>query len=336
MLLLALMLPFMGCQSKQSQNYKTIKVGVCLYKQDDAFIQIQLKNIEKHFKKIEQKKNVKISTSVSYAMGNQSIQNDAIDKLINQGVDVLCINLVDRTAAATVIYKAKNADIPIIFFNREPVKEDLNIWDKLYYVGADDRESGIMQGQIAVEYCRKNFQKVDKNKDGKIQYVMLEGEPSHQDTLIRTEYSIRTMTEQGYSVEKLTSSTANWQRSQAYTQMCLWIDQYRDSIELVMCNNDEMALGAMEAYEENGEKNLPMIIGVDGTEDAIKAVERHQMTGTVYNDSDGQTEAIDYLSYALVTKDSVGNSAELLKNKFIYLPYEKITQDNYQQFAKEK
>ncbi len=335
-LILALLAVCFGCgeNSKTKPKYQSIKVGICLYRQDDTFLQVQLDAIQKDLRKIEKEKSIKITPMVSYAMSNQSIQNDAIDRLIKQKVDVLCINLVDRTAASTVIYKAKSADIPLVFFNREPVKEDLNLWNKIYYVGGIDSESGVIQGKIVLEECKRDFSSVDQNGDGKIQYVMLEGEQGHQDALIRTEYSIRTITEMGYSVEKIGSGIANWQRSQAYTQMLSWLDHYPDTIELVMCNNDEMALGAVEACRERGLTKWPLIVGVDGISDAIESIEEGKMTGTAYNDGPGQAQAVSYLIYALSTHESIGNSTDLLRDRFIYLPYQQITRDNYAKFLK--
>ena len=122
--------------------------------------------------------------------------------MIDAGCDVLCVNLVDRTAPYRIIRMARNENIPVIFFNREPVKEDLMQWDKLYYVGCDAEQSGIMQGEIAAEYINSHPE-VDKNEDGKIQYVLLEGEAGHQDAISRTEYSVKTLMKNDVSLEKL-------------------------------------------------------------------------------------------------------------------------------------
>ena len=69
------------------------------------------------------------------AAGSQSTQNDQVDRFLDQGYDILCVNIVDRTAAAVIIDKAQTAGVPVIFFNREPVMEDLNRWERAYYVG---------------------------------------------------------------------------------------------------------------------------------------------------------------------------------------------------------
>ena len=122
--------------------------------------------------------------------------------MIDAGCDVLCVNLVDRTAPSRIIRMAKQEDIPVLFFNREPVKEDLMQWDRLYYVGGDAKQSGTMQGEIAAEVIRAD-PAVDRNADGKIQYVLLEGETGHQDAIIRTDSVVKTLQEQGITLEKL-------------------------------------------------------------------------------------------------------------------------------------
>ena len=103
---------------------------------------------------------------------------------------------------------ARNEDIPVIFFNREPVREDLMQWEKLYYVGCDAEQSVIMQGEIAAEYINSHSE-VDKNKDGKIQYVLLEGEAGHQDAISRTEYSVKTSFHSRWIISSIPDLTCN-------------------------------------------------------------------------------------------------------------------------------
>ncbi len=214
-----------GCSQRTTEEIKKvpeIKIGLTAYRRDDTFINMIISNIQEEGKEAEQQKNMKVTMNIMDAKGSQTMQNEHIDKLIEQGCDVLCVNLVDRTVAATVIDKAKTANIPVIFFNREPVKEDLERWNKVYYVGAEASESGKLQGQIVVEQYYKN-NTIDKNGDGKLQYVVLEGEQGHQDALLRTEYAIKTITEAGIQMDKLAGDTANWLRSQAETKMNQWL-----------------------------------------------------------------------------------------------------------------
>ena len=167
-----------GCSGKSDQTEKTLRVGVITYTQDDPFINGLTDELKAQLKAMENKER-RIIVSTKSGNDDQQEQNEKVEEMIDAGCDVLCINLVDRTAPSRIIRMARNEDIPVIFFNREPVREDLMQWEKLYYVGCDAEQSGIMQGEIAAEYINSHPE-VDKNKDGKIQYVLLEGEAGHQ------------------------------------------------------------------------------------------------------------------------------------------------------------
>lgn len=147
------------------------------------------------------------------------------------------------------------------------MEEDLQRWEKAYYVGPRGEQSGIFQGQIVWEQWQEDRERVDRNGDGVLQYVMLEGEPSHQDALLRTEYSIKTLTNAGVLVEKLASDTANWNRGQAAAKMSQWHQEFGSQIEAVFANNDDMALGAIDVLLEAGvaPEEMPVIVGVDAT-----------------------------------------------------------------------
>ena len=155
-------------------------------------------------------------------------------------------------------------------------------WEKLYYVGAKAKQSGVMQGELAAELIHSD-RRVNRNRDGKIQYVVLEGEPGHQDSIIRTENAVDTLKNKGIELEKLSYGIANWNRAQAQNRMLLLISQYQSKIELVLANNDDMALGAIDAYKKlnYSESALPVFFGVDGTDVGLQAVLDSEMSGTV-------------------------------------------------------
>lgn len=177
---------------------------------------------------------------------------------------MLCVNLVDRTNAAPIIDKAMEADIPIVFFNREPVPEDMEKWDRLCYVGSDARQSAELEAQIILDLWEREPQALDRNGDGVIQYIMMEGERRHQDTVIRTEGTIQALRDGGLELERLDSGIANWDRTQAQALMAGYLDQYGGQVELVICNNDDMALGVADAVEE-ANLDFHNIVGIDGT-----------------------------------------------------------------------
>lgn len=276
----------------------------------------------------------KISVTVQDAAGSQKIQNDQVKRLIKEGCNVLCVNLADRTNPSEIIEAAKESDIPIIFFNREPVAEDLNQWEKLYYVGAKAKQSGVMQGELAADLIWER-KTVDRNKDGKIQYVVLEGEMGNQDAIVRTESAVDSLKEKGVELEKLSYEIANWNRAQAQNRMTQMINQYNNQIELVLANNDDMALGAIDAYEKLGytETDIPAFLGIDGTDEGLEAVLEEKMAATVYNDKEAQANAMAQLARQLVTGEKM-KKVEFENQRYIYLPYEKVTKDNVQDFLK--
>ncbi len=153
----------------------SLRIGVLLYRGDDTFIGTLRNSMEQAAKEYEKETGVRVTLDVRDAKRNQLTQNSQAERMIDLGCDVLCVNMVDRSAASGVIDQAMESDIPIVFFNREPVAEDMNRWEKLYYVGADAKESAVLEGQILVDAYQKNPSTLDRNGDGVVSYVLLEG-----------------------------------------------------------------------------------------------------------------------------------------------------------------
>lgn len=317
-----------GNSGDEQEELKNLKIGVAVYDQYDVFVDELMGALSVYAEELEDQYDITVTLVVQNSGGNQMTQNDQMDYFIDRSCDIVCINLVDRTDASAIIERGKSADIPIIFFNRELVEEDLERWDKLYYVGAEAFESGIIQGELLVKKLEEDFASVDHNGDGVIQYVMLEGQAGHQDTIVRTMYAINTVTDAGYEVEKLSDEIANWNRDQGKTKMDQWIQEFGQQIEVVFSNNDAMALGAVDALKENGyyaDEDLmpPVVLGIDGVKDGIKAVEDGYFLGTVLNDSQGQAMAILELAYSIASGNELSSDFTLLDGKYIRLPYKK-------------
>ncbi len=326
----------MGCNSGiQDEERKSIKIGVTLYNQYDTYVSQMMAHFNDYAADKEEKTGIAINIEVYNASDSQSTQNDQVKEMLSDGCDVICVNLVDRTEPTTIIDMAEKQNVPVIFFNRELVEEDLERWEQLYYVGAKAFESGIMEGEIAAETFRENPE-VDKNGDGIFQYIVLEGEAGHQDAIVRTEYSVSTLIENGVEVEKLGYAIANWNRAQAQTKMTQMLSEYGENIELVLANNDDMALGAIDALKACGwEKEAwPVVVGIDGTDVGLEAVKNGEMAGTVYNDKEGQAEAMLELAYAL-SVDGDLSELSLEDNKYIRLPYAKVGPDDVESYRKQ-
>ena len=322
---------FMGCGNSNRKSNKTMRVGVVTYTADDPFINAMVEKVKSNLKTMETT-NMNVIVSVRSGDNDQREQDEIVDEMIDAGCDVLCVNLVDRTAPANIIKSARQSDIPVIFFNREPVRDDLMQWEKLYYVGCDAKESGDMQGEIAASYIKKHS-KVDRNGDGKIQYVLLEGEAGHQDAISRTDCSVKTIMDKGVDLEKLSYQFADWNRGQAENRMTQLISQYGSQIELVISNNDEMALGAVEAYDNSSisRDKWPVIFGIDGLDDALQAIKQGNMQGTVYNDKEAQAGEIARLAVDLFKGNSL-DGHNLDECKYYVSPYWKVDVDSVDDF----
>lgn len=221
-------------------------IGGAIYKFDDTF----MTGVRTAMTEAAEASGVKLELVDS--QNKQPTQNEQVDTFITKGVNALAINPVDRTAAGPILEKAKAKDLPIVFINREPEAADMESYDKVWYVGAKAEQSGTQSGQIISDYFDANPE-ADKNGDGVIQYVMLQGEPGHQDATLRTEYSIQAIEEAGYKTEKLAADTAMWDKAKATDLMKSFITgQGLDKIEAVIANNDDMALGAIEALKAEG------------------------------------------------------------------------------------
>lgn len=318
-----------GCGKSHTEPSKKIHVGVTYYNQSDTFLNELLGDFKESLKKLEDDQ-MRTSVTILDAAGSQRTQDDQVKELIDMGCDVLCVNLVDRADPSEIIDLARENNIPIIFFNREPVAEDLSQWEELYYIGAEAKQSGIMQGELAAQMIFSEEQ-IDRNKDGKIQYVVLEGEAGHQDSIIRTRSAAETLQNSGVVLEKLSYQIANWNRVQAQNRMEQMLEQYQNKIELVLANNDDMALGAIDAYKKANytESAWPVFFGIDGTKLGLKALADGDLSGTVYNDKEGQAKMM-----AEMVKE-VGTGKEI-EEKYIYLPYVKVTNENVKEFMEEE
>ena len=319
-----------GCGETSTDTAGKVQVGVTYYNQTDTFLG-ELIDCFKNSLEEHNTGELEVTAMVREAAGSEKTQNEQVRELIDAGCNVLCVNLVDRADPSEIIDMARESDIPLIFFTREPVEEDMLQWEQTYYVGAPARQSGQMQGELAADVIRDGG--VDRNGDGRIQYVILEGEADHQDAIIRTESLVNTLQEKGIELEKLDYQIANWNRAQAQNRMRQIIGQFHDEIELVLSNNDDMAMGAVDAYDAMNytEENRPVFFGVDGTAVGLQAVKDGDLAGTVYNDKEEQADVMAQLSVALATGEGL-DAIAFENERYVYVPYLKVDQENVDTF----
>lgn len=311
---------FYGTKDGGREEKKTaLRIGVLLYRNDDTFIGTLRNSLEQAAKDYEKETGIRVALDVRDAKRNQITQNSQAERMIDLDCDVLCVNIVDRSAASGIIDKAMEADTPIVFFNREPVAEDMNRWEKLYYVGADAKESAVLEGQILVDAYKKNPSSLDRNGDGVVSYVLLEGETNHQDSLIRTEWSIQTLKDGGVPIRRITGGIANWEKNQASALMEQWLSEYGTEIELVIANNDDMALGAIDAIERAGiVTGTIKLVGIDGTPAGQDAFREGKLFGTVESSKE------IYAKRIFDTAEELAMGKEVTQEKYFWSPQQMI------------
>lgn len=297
------------------------------------------------------------------ANNNQTTQNEQIDTAIQTGANVLIVNIVTSgsvDASSQIVEKAKAADIPVIFFNRavegdEDEGKVLGSYDKCAFVGTDAPEAGHMQGEMIGNYLVDNYDAVDLNGDGKISYAMFMGQLGNVEAIYRTQYGVedanKVLEENGKAaLEYFDSSNTdcyqvdqdgNWSATAANNYMTTNLSQYNEGsnnmIELVICNNDGMAEGAVSALNDKGYnlgtgKDCKMIpvFGVDATDAAKQLIADGKMTATVKQDADGMAACIaDLAKNAAGGKDLMDgtdsyNISEKVSNK-IFIPYQEYS-----------
>lgn len=293
---------------------------------------------------------------------NQTTQNEQIDTAIQTGATLLIVNIVTSgsvDASKAIVEKASAAGIPVIFFNRA-VEGDadegtvLGSYDQCAFVGTDAPEAGHMQGKMIGEYLVENYDTVDLNGDGQISYAMFMGQLGNVEAIARTKYGVEdanaVLTEAGkpelvffdasnddkFQVDQ----DGNWSATAANNYMVTNLSQFNESndnmIELVICNNDGMAEGAIAALNDKGYNlgdgkctTIP-VFGVDATEAAKQLIADGKMTGTIKQDAEGMADCIAFLAEncasgkAVMDGTDAYNISDTVANK-IFIPYAAYT-----------
>ena len=299
--------------------------GVCIYDGTDTF----MASLRFHLETYAQGK---ARLTVYDSRNDQNLQNDQVEGMLEAGVDVLIINPVDRLAAGYLIEKARKRQTPVLFVNKEPLLEDLLLYEHAFYMGADGAQSGRLSGEILAEYFLAHPE-ADKNGDGTVQYVLIKGEPGHQDAELRTQNALKPLQEAGFRVEKLQEDTGMWRRQLGQEKMAGFLLAWGDQIECVIANNDEMALGAINALKAagyfSGGRFMP-VVGVDAISQAIEALRQGSLLGTVFNDGEQQAMAAVDLAILLAKGEEITADTyayPISGERFVWIPYQRITRE---------
>lgn len=258
------------------QQKRVYKIGVCVYDLDDSFMKSMTEELEQALE-TQVSANLPVRYEVLDANGNDNVQQKQIQYLLKQDCDVLVLNLVKADSAADSLNQARSRDIPVILFNREPDKMDLQIGDKIWYVGTDGQAAGALQATMLREAW--DSQHIDKNQNGTLDYILIEGEQSHYDTIRRTN-AFLSETGKNLPMNQLAGLSADWARERAAEQLGTLSEQELREAEAIVCNNDDMALGAYDFYQRKG-WDSPLILGINKTQAMQQRIDDGEIYGTV-------------------------------------------------------
>ena len=260
------------------------------------------------------------------ADGKQEKQNKQISKAIKSGISMIIVNLVDTSdeSAMQVVEKAKTADIPVIFFNRPVSQSVLDSYDKCYLVGTDHELAAHMQGDLIGRYVVENYKKLDLNGDGVISYCLFKGQDGNIESEARTKYAIEDANaiitaaghpalkfydeknNKGYLVDRDDAWSADSAKEYMREILMTYNEKSGNMVELIIANNDAMALGAVESlkdkgYNKIGKSSIP-VFGIDAIKEARESIADGFMTGTVMQDEKKMSEVICKIAENLLSK----------------------------------
>ena len=300
-LALSMLLALTACSTSQKSD--KVKIGVTLMDFSTEF-GIGLKD----YMTAKADAMGDVELTVVDAGGDAAKQLQQVETFISQKVDAIIMQPQEQEACSPAIDKAKAAGIPIINCN------SLTITEPDAYVGSNDSESA----EIAMTYIAKQL-------GGKGNVLMMHGHPGQTAEVKRTEGAMDILA-QNPDMTLLDEQTADWDRAEAMTLMENWIQAYGDQINAVFCQNDEMALGALNALVQAGKKDNVLVVGVDAIDDALQSVKDGKMDATVYQDCKGQAEGAIEAAY----KRAKGESVE----KEILIPFILVTTENVDEYLK--
>ena len=320
---------FLAKPDMEGVDVDNAKIGISIYQFTDNFMTLYRTELVRYL--TEDLGFNPDNIVVQDGKNDQAEQTNQINNFITDQVDVMILNLVQSSSAPQVTDMCNEAGIPVVYINRQPDETESDRWAsdgiKATYIGADARQSGTFQGEEILETENKG----DINGDGKVSYIMVQGDPENIDAQYRTEYSIKALTDAGVEVDELLLQRGDWDQAKGQQIVQDALTQYGDDVEVVFCNNDAMALGALQSIEAAGRTvgDDIFLVGVDALSEALDKVEEGKMTGTVFNDHISQSHsaadaAVKYLAgeenehyigcdYVKVTTDNVADIKEMTK-----------------------
>ena len=286
------------------------KIGVSMDKFDDNFLTV-LRNGMSEYAKTQPG----VTLQIEDAKDDVSKQLSQVQNFIANKVDAIIVNPVDTSATAAITKAAADAGVPLVYVNRQPVDVDA-LGPKAAFVASNEAESGTLETQA-----------ICKILGGKGDILVIQGELSNQAAVQRTKDVHEVIaTDACKGIKIIAEQTASWDRTKAQNLMTNWLSKGL-KFDAVVSNNDEMAIGAIQAMKAAGVDTKAAIVGgVDATQDALASMKSGDLKVTVFQDAAGQGKGAVDAALAL----AAGKSVE----KKVYIPFQLVTPANMGDFAK--
>ena len=293
-----------GDTADGGQGGKKIKVGVSIANFDDTFLTYMMDGMKK-----AAEKEGDIELEFVDAKEDIAKQMNQVENFVTQGKDVIIVVPVDTSAADPMTNAAVTNGTKIVYVNRNPG----NLPDGAYYVGSEEKKAGIMQ----MEYLAEKM-------GGKGNIVILMGKLDNEGTIKRTE-GVEEVAKKYPDIKILDKQTGLWQRTDGMAKTENWLNKYGNEINAIVSNNDDMALGAVQALKDSGKTGI-FVIGVDATPDGLAALAAGDISATVFQDADGQGGG------AVEVAKKAANGETVVKETWV--PFKLVTPENINEFKK--
>ncbi|MCY4335675.1 MAG: sugar ABC transporter substrate-binding protein [Litoreibacter sp.] len=289
-------------------------IGVSVARFDDNGLTIMRNGMTEHAATIDG-----LDLQMEDAQDDVARQLDQINNFIASGVDAIIVNAVDTNATEAMSNAAASAGVPLVYVNRQPINME-TLPEGQAFVASNEIESGTLK---AFEIC-KNLRA--EGKSGGAKAYMLMGQLSNQAAVQRSKdvEDVIGMDMCNF-IKLIDSQTANWSRDEAQNMMTNWLSS-GEEFDAVFANNDEMAIGAIQAMKAAGmSMDEVQVGGVDATPDALVAMQAGDMDVTVFQDLAGQGAG------SIDTAIALANGEEV--DKTVFIPFKLVTPDNVSEFA---
>jgi inositol transport system substrate-binding protein len=302
-----------GLASLLSTTAMAQTVAVSMARFDDNFLTVIRNGMEEYAATLDG-----VDLQIEDAQNDVAKQLDQINNFVASGVDAIIVNPVDTSATQAMSDAAAAGGVPMVYVNREPINVD-TLPDNQAFVASDERESGTLETK---EVCRL-FQEAGKTEASV--YVIM-GELSNQAAQQRTQdiHDVIDSGECGVTLTIIDKQTSNWMRDEAQDLMTNWLSS-GTAFDGVIANNDESAIGAIQAMKAAGlDMGTIVVGGVDATQDALQAMQAGDLDVTVFQDAAGQGKGALDAALALVNGEAVEQK--------VYIPFQLVTPANIDQF----